>query len=603
MTGGIILFITAISGKSAAISLKMQIPIMIAVGLSILALAIGTFGAELQAPQWWAPPQQTVPEGEGFWYVFAVFFPAVTGWAVGIGMSGDLKDPRRSIPRGTIAAVLTGTVIYLIVPVLLAITTKVSPELLQDERHMVWLDIAWLGGWLVLPGLWGAILSSSLGSVLGGPRVLQALANDGLAPRFAAKVSKTGQPTVATWISGAIALAAVGLGSLDAVAQFVTMLFLTLYVTVNLSAALEKMVNDPSYRPTIKVPAALSLLGAAGTIWVMFLIAPVAGLAAVTLELLLYLYLRRRAMKQSWGDVRGGLWATLTRFGLLMLRDHGEDPRNWRPHILLFVDDVASRIGLVRLVSWFNQKRGVVTICQMLIGDLTTEAPDVRSRQQKMDSALKRAGLVAFSEVNVVSAYESGAIQVTQANGIAGLQSNTIVFGWSSKRELVASQLRIMRAVAHVGKSTIIAHLDPSLEAETTRRIDVWWRGKQRNGDLMLLLAHLLTLNQNWQDACIRVRSIADSEEERESLTQSLNALLPEVRIEAQIDVILRPEDMSVVEIMHDQSRDAQVVFLGLAEPEIGQEEAYAARLEELVNGFTTTVLVRNAHEFAGDLI
>jgi hypothetical protein len=351
------------------------------------------------------------------------------------------------------------------------------------------------------------------------------------------------------------------------------------------------------------VPAFASLLGAAGTIWVMFLIAPVAGTAAVILELLLYLYLRRRAMKQSWGDVRGGLWTTVTRFGLLMLRGHGENPRNWRPHILLFAGDVAKRINLVRLVSWFNQNRGVVTVCQMLRGDLTTEEPDLRSRQREMDSALEKAGLVAFSEVDVVADYESGAIQITQANGIAGLQSNTIVFGWSDKRERVASQLRVMRAVARVGKSTVIARLDRSLEAEKTRRIDVWWRGKQSNGDLMLLLAHLLTLNQGWRDTSILVRSIARSEEERESLAQSLNDLLPEVRIKARSDVILKPEGKSVVEVMHERSRDAQVVFLGLAEPAIGQEEAYAARLEKLVAGFSTTVLVRNAHEFAGDLI
>lgn len=598
-TAVIILLITSVSGKSAGIALKLQLPIMALVGLSIVALALGVFGAPLQTPEW--EPAYRTTDGGGFWYVFAVFFPAVTGWAVGIGMSGDLKDPRYAIPKGTIWAVITGTIIYLLIPVLLAITSKVTPEQLAEPR-IIWLDIAVLGTWLVLPGLWGAILSSAFGSVLGGPRVLQALANDGLAPKFTARVSKTGQPTIATWISGAIAVAAVGLGSLEMVAELVTMLFLTLYVVVNLSAAIEKMVGDPSYRPTINVPAWLSILGAVATVCVMFLISPAACIAAVTLELMLYLFLRRRALQQSWGDVRGGMWLTIVRFALLMLRRHGDDPRNWRPHILLFAGNLAKRIGLVRLANWFNQDRGVVTVCQLLNGDLTREKPDVVRMREEMQDALTEAGQVAFAEVDVVSDWESGAIQVTQANGIAGLQSNTVLFGWSAKPERLIVQLRVMRAVAHVGKSTIIARLKWAYEPGQKKRIDVWWRGKESNGDMMLLLAHMLTLNQEWHDAQILVRSIV-SADEREAMSRSLAELIPEVRIEAETEVLLKPADKTVMQFMHEKSRDADIVFLGLAEPDIGAEEAYAEGLTRMVEGFNTTILVRNAHEFAGELI
>ena len=146
-----------------------------------------------------------------------MFFPAVTGFTAGIGMSGDLQDPQRTIPRGTLAAV---------------------------------------------------------GSALGGPRVLQALAQDGLAPRFLARLTRTGQPGVATAVSGAIALVAVLLGGLNEVARFVTILFLTLYVTINLSATFERLAGDPSYRPTIAVPWWVSLLGSLGAVVVMFMISP-----------------------------------------------------------------------------------------------------------------------------------------------------------------------------------------------------------------------------------------------------------------------------------------------------------------------------------------
>jgi amino acid transporter len=268
---------------------------MIAVGLSIAALIIGVSMAETRTPEWVAT-YRTAPEG--FWYVFAVFFPAVTGFTAGIGMSGDLKDPRRSIPKGTLLAVATGTITYLLIPILLSITTRVSIEDLA-QPGIVWINIAFLGAWFIYPGVWGAILSSAFGSVLGGPRVLQALASDGLAPRFLARLSKTGQPTIATYISGSIALMAVALGGLNAVAQFVTILFLTLYVTVNLSAAIEKLAGDPSFRPTINVPWYVSLLGSAGAVTVMALISPLACVSAILLEGLLYLFCAKESCKNG----------------------------------------------------------------------------------------------------------------------------------------------------------------------------------------------------------------------------------------------------------------------------------------------------------------
>ena len=200
------------------------------------ALTAGVFTAELRAPEL-APTYRTAPAG--FWYVFAVFFPAVTGFTAGIGLSGDLENPRRSIPRGTLLAVMTGALVYLSIPILLSITDRVTPEQLA-EPGIIWVKIAVLGAWLVFPGVWGAILSSAFGSALGGPRVLQSLSRDGLTPAFFARTSATGQPTIAAWVSGAIALGAVALGGLNAVAQFVTILFLTLYVTINLSAAAER---------------------------------------------------------------------------------------------------------------------------------------------------------------------------------------------------------------------------------------------------------------------------------------------------------------------------------------------------------------------------
>ncbi len=595
-----VVVITAVAGRSAGLALRLQIPIMVAVGVSLIALLAGAVGGGFRAPELTAT-YRTAPEG--FWYVFAVFFPAVTGFTAGIGLSGDLKDPRKSIPRGTLLAMGTGTAVYLLIPIILGSSARLAFTDLAAPGVASWAAVALLGGWLAFPGMWGAILSSAFGSVLGGPRVLQALAKDGLAPRFLARVSDTGQPTIATWLTGAIALGAVALGGLNAVAQFVTILFLTLYVTINLSAAAERWAGDPSYRPTLNVPWAVSALGSAGAVIVMLLLNPVACLVAVILELALYLHLRRRALRRRWGDARAGIWMTLARFALLRMREHAEDPRNWRPNILVFVGDAEKRIGLVRMASWFGQRRGLVTAAHLVEADLRTEHVDTVGLREDMDRALAERGLLAFSEVDVVKDFESGVIDLAQANGIAGLQSNTVMAGWPTKPGRLEAWLRIVRALGRVGKSTLIVRVNWAHEPGTEKRIDLWWGGLENNGDMMLLLAHLLKLNPEWADATVVVRSIARDEEERERQSQSLEAMLTEVRIEAHTDIIMKRADQSIADVIHTHSVDADMVFLGLQEPSPGTESDYARRLEELASGLKTTIFVRNAGEFAGKLI
>ncbi|UCF69451.1 MAG: amino acid permease [Acidobacteriota bacterium] len=600
LAGLTVVVITAIAGKSAGLALKLQIPIMVLVGASLMALTAGALSSGV-APPTVTPSYRTAPGG--FWYVFSVFFPAVTGFTAGIGLSGDLKDPRRSIPLGTLLAVVTGTAVYLLVPTVLSVSSRISVEELLQPGVGVWTATAVLGAWLVFPGMWGAILSSAFGSVLGGPRVLQALARDGLAPAFLARVSKTGQPVVATWISGSLALIAVALGGLNAVAQFVTILFLTLYVTINLSAAAEKWAGDASYRPTINVPWYVSLAGSLGAIAVMFLINPWACLAAISLEIVLYLYLRRRSLRQRWGDARAGVWMSVARLALLRLRSHESDPRNWRPHILLFLGDAEKRIGLVRLANWFNQDRGLVTACQLIVGDLTKQQIEIEAEKSQMEHALAGHGLVAFTEVDVVPEFESGVIATAQASGISGLQSNTVMVGWPSKPDRLEAWLRIMRALSRAGKSMLITRLQWRHEPGMQPRIDLWWGGLQNNGDMMLLLAHLLSVNPEWRDARIVVRSIARDEKEREVQIRSLAALLEEVRIRAETEVIMKPEEESIADVIKAQSRSADIVFLGLQEQEPGSEGGYARRLEQLAAALNTTVFVRSAGRFAGRLI
>ncbi|MBN2416839.1 amino acid permease [bacterium] len=604
LAAGVILIATAVAGKSADLSLKLQLPIMVAVAASLIALAIGVLSGGLQQPELTPHFERSAPGG--FWFVFAVFFPAVTGFGVGIGMSGDLKDPKKSIPKGTILAVITGTIVYLSILTLLSLSAKVNGTDLagiDPSAPPVWTKIAFLGAVLVYPGMWGAILSSAIGSILGGPRVLQALARDRLAPSFLGRTSKTGQPTIATWITGAIALAAVSLGDLNAVGRWVTIFFLTLYIVINLSAALEKIVGDISYRPTINVPWIISLLGALGGFLVMFLINPLACIVAVTIELALYLFLRRRALRASWGDVRAGMWSAIARFALINLQKKERHARNWRPNILLFSANPLQRMMLTRMANWFNQNRGIVTVCQTIEGEVEKNIGDIRTNLRKMREEFRLQQVQAFPEVHVTQDFASGILGVVQANGFAGMQSNTVMFGWPEDTGKIIRLIRMVRAITSIKRNTLLASLPPSLNVNPEGKIDVWWRGMEHNGALMLMLAHLLTLNPAWRRTVLYVRSIVDTDRDRRVMEEKISSMMEEARISAIADVVVKEENTSYIEMIHAASADAEIVFIGLGLPEPEDEQEFAERLRLMVSGLPAVIMVRGAESLIGQLI
>ena len=588
--------VLAFTGAERA--LRAQIVLMGFVVLSLVALTIGAFVRSSGIEVTLHPPTGDV----SFWAGFAVFFPAVTGVMAGLGLSGDLRDPGKSIPLGSIAAVGTGFLVYLLVPVLLCLGS--DPSSLRDNP-MVWSKIAILGPWLVLPGLWSAIFSSAVGSMLAAPRTLQALAQDGLVPHFLWRPtggSRELLPGLA--VALAIAVGAVFLGNLNAVAAVVSMFFLTVYGTVNLVAAFEVLSGDPSWRPKISVPWPVTLAGGFACVVVMVLISPVAGVLALVAEFSLWMYLSRKAQQARWGDARRGLYEALIRWALIRLNERPMSARNWRPHILTFVVDPLKELDLIRFGDWFSQGRGVVTVCNLVIGDLLNEELDLAARRNKIVEVIEEEDIVVFPEVDAVNDVAEGIINVSQANGMAGMSSNTVLLGWPESVELRAEFLRVMRRLERLNKSFVLGRIRPRYIYRRERpKIHVWWGGLERNGDLLLLLAHLLNSNPEWRGATVEVMSIASSELMKTRTEAYLRQLIPEIRIDASVRVVVKPKDEPVVDVIQRESADAAAVFLGLQMPEVGNEAEYAERIERLAGDLPVVFFVKNSSLFVGELL
>lgn len=589
----LVIGVVMIAVKSTVLALRMQIPIMVLIGISLAALVSGTDfgGSQVEA---FGPE-----ESAGFWEVFAVFFPAVTGILAGLGLSGDLKTPERSIPRGVMVSVLVGLVVYLAVPVILA-NAATTEELANNP--MIWTTIA--PAPLVMGGLWGAILSSAIGSILAAPRTLQALADDGLVPSALGRLDeKKGEPMLALYISGGVALLAVALGDLNVVASVVTMFFLTTYGMLNLAAGLESLVADPAFRPSIKVPWWISMIGCLGCFVAMFSIHPGACILAIIIEGIIWWVLSRRALRTTWGDLRSGLWFTMARFAMLKLNQSKHDPRNWRPHILVFVADLQRNLGMVRMANHFSQERGIVTVSTLLLGDIEEHghAEQLAERNREL---LDANGIVAFAETAAVTELESGMITVAQANGMAGLSSNVVMFGWPGEdTDRLGRLLGLVRRMTGLEKSSMIVRPIKGSRSKGNGEIVVWWKGKENNGDMMLLLAHLLNLASGWRNNQLVLKSVADDEASGEVVHRAFESMFPDLRMDVRLEVILRPSDKTHIEVIREASEHADLVFLGMAVPDAGSEMQYAENLLTLLDGLPSTILVRNASRFHGRLI
>ncbi|XP_066046390.1 solute carrier family 12 member 8 [Chamaea fasciata] len=173
-------------------------------------------------------------QGESFFTVFGVFFPAATGVMAGFNMSGDLQKPSSNIPLGSLAAIGTSWFLYMVFVFLLgAICTRQSLRydfMIAEKVSLV--------GFLFLLGLYISSLASCMGGLYGAPRILQCIAQENVIPMLAFLGCGKGPnktPVAAICLTSLITMAFVFIGQVNVLAPIVTINFMLTYIAVDYS--------------------------------------------------------------------------------------------------------------------------------------------------------------------------------------------------------------------------------------------------------------------------------------------------------------------------------------------------------------------------------
>ena len=554
----VLVFIIVFVG--AGWTIKVQYGILAIMMLSIISFVIGAL--QKASPDILQMNLQPAWTGDfSPFIVFAIFFPAVTGIMAGVNMSGDLKEPRKAIPLGTLLAISFTAIIYVGVAYLLAASNS-REALLSD--NFVMKDTAWSGA-LIFAGVFAATLSSALGSMMGAPRILQAFGKDNIIKAmgfFGKGNGSANEPRRAIILTFIISCAGILIGDLNAIAPVITMFFLITYGTVNLACFFEIISNNPSFRPVFKIwHWSIPLLGALGCFAVMFLISPLWALIAILLVTAMYFYILRREIMVSWGDMNSGFSFQRARNALLKLEQEAYHPKNWRPSILAMSGGAWNRSNLAHYACLFSSNRGIVSLAQIMTGELEDRFVRRAEAEKLMRKFIREEKLPAFPVVVVDEDFTAGLKALLQVHGIGGLRPNTLLLGWTQDPDNIGVFSMILDLAKNMEKSVFVVRSEQLQDKWTVPKgdINIWWNDSA-NGPLSLLMAFLLKQNRNWRSKTIRILRPVPPKADVKNLKNDISKMLTLSRIEAEI-VVLPTEDP--LEAVRDNMNTSCVMFRG----------------------------------------
>lgn len=589
--------LTVLAYVSADLALKASMIIFVLIAASLVSFFSGG-----PPPGGFASVDPAMVHHAPFWIVFAVFFPAVTGIETGLSMSGDLKNPARSLPLGTIAAVATGYVVYMAIPIFL--NTFVPKDILLTQPMIV--EKVSRFGLLIFLGIWGASLSSALGSLLGAPRTLQALGRDRVVFSFLGKGhGDANTPRIATAASFIVALIAILLGDLNAIAQVLTMFFLTTYGILNLISGLEGLIGNPSWRPSFKTPWYVSLTGAAMCLVAMFMISAGATFIAMISVALVYYVTARRRLNPHWMDIRRSIYLFLARFSIYRLAESAEDPRTWRPNILVLTGAPTKRLYLVELADAISHGKGFLTVASILREKLLPEGENKLAELEKLiRKYLKERDIPALVEVTQADDLKAGIQNLVRSYGIGPITPNTIMLGESEDPEDFAEFAETIMLIRQSRKNVVIVRKSKFENSvhRPKKEICCWWGGKAGNAGFMLVLGYLLQTSPEWSGTKLKIKTIAKNPEDRDVMLENLRDFLKKSRLPAEPDVLVHDYgDSPLSTTIRESSADSDLVIIGMRPPGEGESvsayTSYYKRLIENTRGYPDLMIVLTSQD------
>jgi amino acid transporter len=508
-----------------------------------------------------------------FFMVFAVIFPAFTGITAGVGLSGDLKNPSRSIPIGTIAATLIGMLIYIFISWKLASSAS-ELDLLNNQLIMAQIAI---GGNVIIPiGLAASTLSSAIGSALVAPRTLQALAKDGSFPgkriNFWVKADdeKRGEPVHATLVTFIIAFIFVAIGDVNTVARIISMFFMVTYGSLCLISFLNHFGSSPSYRPSFRSKWFFSLIGFLTAVYVMFRIDMVYAFISLLsmagiYTLINYLHADRKGLEIIFINAIFQLNRNLQVY-IQKVRKR-KIYKEWRPSSICISDRSFDRKQAFRLLNWLSFKYGFGTYIHLIRGYFSKSSH--AEAQRSLSELIRQFGTIenyVYVDTIISPSYTSAIAQTIQLPGIAGMENNMIIFDSDVSDPRSLDQIIDNYALVNAGNFDVLILHTRKKKIDTRKDIHVWIKpSDEYNANLMILLAFIISAHPDWKKVDIRVFMISKKGKTREN-EEKLQNLIVRGRLAITVKNIQTLEEqpgISISEMVNRHSSEAGLVLTG----------------------------------------
>ena len=534
----IFLLLLGIAYKSADLAIRVQYLIMAIIAGSLVSIAVAAFDGSMQhdltdVGLWgsYRGAPETGFSGTNFWVVFAVFFPAATGIMAGANMSGELTDPRRSIPVGTMSAIGVSLVIYLLLGYW--IVRSASPDELVENYYVIIEKAKW--GSLVVAGALGAAFSSALSSMVGAARILQAMGAHRVVPgsHWIGSLTRRGEPRNSMLITGGIVFASLLLRDLNLIAPVITMFFLITYAMLNVVVLVEQSLGLVSFRPLLKVPRLVSVLGLAGSVFAMFIINPAISLVSVAVVVVFYGVLARRKMDAPFEDVRSGLFVALSEWAAKRASDlPSMQERAWKPNLLAPVTDVRMLRGALFMIESIAYPRGSVKL--LGLGPSVVQAQlDLVTRE------FRDRGVFASSMVVDDASFVHGVISGMQVLQGAFFRPNILFLDMPVTEEDEEGRQRVIHQASALGMGSLVFAPHPQAGLGQRNHVNVWirdrtpdWRLSWDVGNLDLSILSAYKLICNWR-ADMRILTVVRDKADEESAKEFMSRLVDLARIPA----------------------------------------------------------------------